>query len=220
MSHPCDANCGRYFNSIRLKNTHLTSARSCSWYVKARLRDLGNNDAEDGEPLSTLMEPDPQAHQHVEDQEWLEYNPQQDPDIDMGFGPYGDGDGLQFLPAEPIEILDENRPQTAENSIDLRSRHSRHTVLDNDDDECIIMVDEDAGRIFRKEIPPRYTQDREGDTLMEEDREPNPFAPFSSELDWRVAHWAVKDGPGHNAFNRLLKIPGVSNIASFIKPQL
>ena len=81
-------------------------------------------------------------------------------------------------------------------------------------------MDEDAGRIFRKEIPPRYTQDREGDTLMEEDSEPNPFAPFSSELDWRIAHWAVKDGPGHNAFNRLLEIPGVSNFESFIKPQL
>ncbi|KAF8958087.1 hypothetical protein BDZ97DRAFT_1668977 [Flammula alnicola] len=44
---------------------------------------------------------------------------------------------------------------------------------------------------------------------MSEGGELNPFAPFSSELDWRVAQWAVKDGPGHNAFNRLLEIPGV-----------
>ncbi|KAF8871060.1 hypothetical protein CPB84DRAFT_1818259 [Gymnopilus junonius] len=33
--------------------------------------------------------------------------------------------------------------------------------------------------------------------------------PFSSELDWRFAEWAVKDGPGQNAIDRLLAIPGV-----------
>lgn len=218
MSHPCDANCGRYFNSIRSKNAHLTSARSCSWYTKTRLRDLGVNDEEVGEPLSTSMETDLQVDQQVEDPGWLEYDPQEDPDVAMEFGPYGDE--LQFIPAEPLANLDENRRQAAENNIHLGTKHSRHTVLDDDDDERIILVDEDAGRIFRKETPPRYTQDREGDTLMEEDSESNPFAPFSSELDWRIAHWAVKDGPGHNAFNRLLEIPGVSNFESFIKPQL
>ncbi|KAF8874329.1 hypothetical protein CPB84DRAFT_1690242 [Gymnopilus junonius] len=35
------------------------------------------------------------------------------------------------------------------------------------------------------------------------------FMPFSSELDWRFAEWAVKDGPGQNAIDRLLAIPGV-----------
>jgi hypothetical protein len=179
---------------------------------------LGVNDKEEGEPLSTLMETDLQVDQQVEDPQWLDYDPQEDPDVAMEFGPYGDE--RQFFPAEPLENLDENRPQAAENNIYLGTKNSRHTVLDDDDDERNILVDEDAGRIFRKETPPRYTQDREGDTLMEEDGEPNPFAPFSSELDWRVAHWAVKDGPGHNAFNRLLEIPGVSNFGSFIKPQL
>jgi hypothetical protein len=200
MSHPCDANCGRYFNSIKSKNSHLTSARSCSWYQKARLRDLGVNDMEDE------VAPDLQVHQDVGDQEWLEYDPQQDPDVDMEFGPYGDE--LHFLPTEPKEILDESEPQTAENQRITASRH----VLDDDSDERVIIVDEDAGRILRKEPPPSYTRDRDGDALMEEDGGPNPFAPFSSELDWRVAHWAVKDGPGHNAFNRFLEIPGVSNL--------
>ncbi|KAF8165815.1 hypothetical protein B0H34DRAFT_794159 [Crassisporium funariophilum] len=35
------------------------------------------------------------------------------------------------------------------------------------------------------------------------------FFPFLLELDWKVAQWAVKDGPGHSAFDRLLEIPGV-----------
>ena len=131
----------------------------------------------------------------------------------MEFGPYGDE--LQFLPDEPEEIRPELRPQAADNHILQGTALSTHTVLDDDDsdDEHITIVDEDADKILRKEAPPRYTQvDREGDTLMEEGGEPNPFAPFSSELDWRVAHWAVKDGPGHNAFNRFLEIPGVSNL--------
>lgn len=210
MSLPCDAKCGRYFNTIKSKNSHLTSAKSCSWYAKAKLRDLGVNDVEDGVPLPTLIASDLEVQQHVEDPGWQEYDPQHDPDVAMEFGPYGEE--LQFLPVGPNEILDENQLQTADNINFQGATHSRHAVLDDDDDERIIVVDEDAGRIFRKEAPPRYTEDREGDTLMEEDGEPNPFSPFSSELDWRVAHWAVKDGPGHNAINRFLEIPGVSNL--------
>ena len=36
------------------------------------------------------------------------------------------------------------------------------------------------------------------------------FAPFASEMDWRIAEWVIKDGIGHNSFNRLVSIPGVS----------
>jgi len=37
----------------------------------------------------------------------------------------------------------------------------------------------------------------------------NPFAPFTSEMEWRITRWAVKDGIGHKSFDRLLSIPGV-----------
>jgi hypothetical protein len=41
----------------------------------------------------------------------------------------------------------------------------------------------------------------------------NLYAPFASELDWRIAQWAVKDRPGQNAFfDGLLKISGVCGI--------
>jgi hypothetical protein len=183
-------------------NSHLTSAKSCSWYEKARLRDLGDNDMDGGVTLPRLVASDLEVHHHAEDE--------QDSDVDMEFGPYGDE--IQFLPAEGNEVLDETQPETADNTTFQRATQSRHEVLDDDDDERIIIVDEDAGRILRKETPPSYNQDRDGDALMEEDGQPNPFAPFSSELDWKVAHWAVKDGPGHNALNRLLEIPGVSNL--------
>ncbi|KAJ3500836.1 hypothetical protein NLJ89_g9614 [Agrocybe chaxingu] len=37
----------------------------------------------------------------------------------------------------------------------------------------------------------------------------NPFAPFATEMDWRVAKWVVEDGIGHQSFDRLLQIPGL-----------
>jgi hypothetical protein len=38
---------------------------------------------------------------------------------------------------------------------------------------------------------------------------PNPYAPFSSKMDWEVARWAKLRGSGSTAFTDLLKIPGV-----------
>jgi hypothetical protein len=57
--------------------------------------------------------------------------------------------------------------------------------------------------------------DVDGEPGMDVDGEPgmekqNPYAPFTSELDWRIARWTVKDNPGHKVFDRLLSIPGVS----------
>jgi hypothetical protein len=204
MSHPCEAKCGRYFTSIKSMNSHLTSAKSCSWYPKERLRELGVNDINEEVSLSLAIPPDLQVHGHVEFEGeegdgWEAYDPQQDPDIAMEFGPYEDE--FRFLPDEPEDIGVDNHIYEG----------SRHMVLDDKDDKRITIVDEDAGRILRheKEAP---QVDREGDTLMEEGGEPNTFAPFSSELDWRVAQWAVKDGPGHNAFNRFLEIPEVNTV--------
>ena len=51
---------------------------------------------------------------------------------------------------------------------------------------------------------------------MEVEETQNPFSPFTSELDWKIGRWAVKDGPGHNAFDRLLQIPGVSPLYIWI----
>ncbi|KAI0639530.1 hypothetical protein C8Q77DRAFT_1224356 [Trametes polyzona] len=37
----------------------------------------------------------------------------------------------------------------------------------------------------------------------------NPYAPFRSEIDWKIAQWAKMQGPGSNAFSDLLAIKGV-----------
>ncbi|KAL1700331.1 hypothetical protein EV121DRAFT_214394, partial [Schizophyllum commune] len=40
------------------------------------------------------------------------------------------------------------------------------------------------------------------------------YLPFASELDWRIALWAVKEDVSQGAFNRLLAIPGVRDSLS------
>lgn len=37
----------------------------------------------------------------------------------------------------------------------------------------------------------------------------NPWAPFTSEIDWKVTRWAKLRGPGSTAFSELLAIVGV-----------
>lgn len=39
----------------------------------------------------------------------------------------------------------------------------------------------------------------------------NIWAPFVSQIDWEVAHWAKMRGPGSTAFSELLAIDGVGN---------
>ena len=39
---------------------------------------------------------------------------------------------------------------------------------------------------------------------------PNPYAPFSSRLDWEIARWAKMRGPGSNSLTELLRIEGMS----------
>ena len=38
----------------------------------------------------------------------------------------------------------------------------------------------------------------------------NPYAPFTSQLDWKVARWAKMRGSGSTAFTELLEIEEVS----------
>jgi hypothetical protein len=42
---------------------------------------------------------------------------------------------------------------------------------------------------------------------------PSPFSPFSSKLEWEIAHWAKMRGPSSTAFNKLIEIEDVSIIS-------
>ena len=97
--------------------------------------------------------------------------------------------------------------------------------LDDDEDTRTEEEYTSAGKVIRMnstlhELWRRRFQDLgEGDSDVEMgDAEGNPeqvlYHPFASELDWRIANWMIKDNPGHNAFDRLLLIPGVSTVAT------
>jgi len=40
----------------------------------------------------------------------------------------------------------------------------------------------------------------------------NPFSPFSSKIEWEIAHWAKTRGPSSTAFTELMSIEGVGGI--------
>ena len=45
----------------------------------------------------------------------------------------------------------------------------------------------------------------------------NPWTPFTSEIDWKIAYWVKMCGPGSTVFSDLLSINGVSGIIIFGK---
>jgi hypothetical protein len=48
----------------------------------------------------------------------------------------------------------------------------------------------------------------------------NPFSPFSSKIEWEIAHWAKTRGPNSTAFQELLSIKGVCGIITLSEPEL
>ncbi|TFY51376.1 hypothetical protein EVG20_g11027 [Dentipellis fragilis] len=46
------------------------------------------------------------------------------------------------------------------------------------------------------------------DEQQKKGRAMGDWSPFQSEMDWRVAKWAIQEGIGHNAFNRFFSIEG------------
>jgi hypothetical protein len=156
-----------------------------------------------------------------------DYDPHEDEDFDgiadVDLGP----NDYHFIPHEidSGNVDDEagaaERPGRPHPSVQNMAQAERH-VLDDDQDERIIIVEKEAGQVHRMESPPHFHAraseiDPEGDINMTETSN-NSFHPFNSELDWRVAQWAIKDNPGHKAFDRLLSIPGVRH--QMLNPRL
>jgi hypothetical protein len=172
--------------------------------MKGKLRQLDIDDA----PPQPLNQNTPTID---DEDDWDTYNPAEDPDVDFDIDDlYNALDDLHFLPNTPTPLSEDQGgpgPQTASNQIErvVSQAPNRHRVLDDDDDSRVIDEDLIAGKKIK---PPT---DKDGDIVMEGDEMENPFFPFTSELDWKIGRWAVKDGPGHNAFDRLLQIPGVSS---------
>ncbi len=102
-----------------------------------------------------------------------------------------------------------------------RSAQYQCRVLEEEEDTRVVEEDMRDGRLIRMSDSMHDiwkaefgTKDSGEDVNMKDpDKDPNSdsqYAPFASELDWRIADWMVRESPGHNAFDRLLAIPGVS----------
>ncbi|KAF7371466.1 hypothetical protein MVEN_00001000 [Mycena venus] len=115
-----------------------------------------------------------------------------------------DDDIFHFIPLDP----DEPGPSSAP-----RSFHH----LSDEDDRRVVDSHPTAGKVIRMNdnLHAKWKRsfglaiDPDGDIEMEGLDSPTAFTPFASELDWRIANWVIKEGPGHKAFDRLLNIPGV-----------
>jgi hypothetical protein len=212
--------------------THLACSRSCRWYMNGKLKEW---DLEDQGEDPTEREDLVTSGGDLGMGDFADYEPDLDSDLDledMDFGPndyefipqdqINEGDAAEEEPDE--DLIEEMEgieypeagpgPQTAVNRLRAyASAHAGYRISEDEDDERVVVVDKDAGQVRRKERPPgSKICDEEGDIDMAE----NPFHPFNSELDWRIAQWAIKEDPGHKAFDRLLSIPGVSH--TFCRP--
>lgn len=184
-------------------------SKRCGWYMMGKLKDLQTDlNVDPVHPTS------PQSNTPVD---WETYNPEEDPDFEVIhpapflWEPEVEENTHRYPQAGP-------GPQTAANRIQLAARKY---VLDDDDDQRITEWAPGTGRVIRTDTPPSFIpsspqpSNNTMDDAMDIDDNENPqsppskYFPFSSELDWMIARWAIKDGPGHNAFDRLLEIPGV-----------
>jgi hypothetical protein len=151
-----------------------------------------------------------------------DYYPDLDSDLDLEDLDFGPND-YEFISQDGGNAAEEEEemememegieagpgPQTAANRLraSAAAAHAGYRVLEEDNDERVVVVEKNAGHVHRKEKPPSskiYDKDSEGAI----DMTINSFHPFNSELDWRIAQWAIKEDPGHKAFDRLLSIPG------------
>ena len=104
------------------------------------------------------------------------------------------------------------------------SRHSHSLLAEEEEDDRETELHSTAGKVIRidQTIHEKWRQQfglsgeedemrTEGTSDEDQHEADHLFYPFASKLDWEVACWAVQEGIGHKAFDRLLAIPGVSN---------
>ncbi|KAJ3965372.1 hypothetical protein EV361DRAFT_810815 [Lentinula raphanica] len=116
-----------------------------------------------------------------------------------------------LLPTESADLLQELEE---ENDI-FHFIPKLRSFDDMEDEEKIVEENLEAARIIRMdsslETRWRLAHNLEVDHPMD-GSSPLPdeaFAPFATEMDWKIAEWVIKDGIGHKSLDRLLAIPGV-----------
>ena len=194
--------CLRLFGTRQGVNSHLSSAKSCKWYRKGKIRDLSLNDIQIDEEENEALKENTSVLQDVNNSDYMDSFPEGE-----------DGDFFNDFASEGMdeyELIPENVPATPlPASMASSSRlpsQSQNRSLEDEDDTRYIEEHPTAGKV----LPSTAAADSDGDINMEEFTEKNTLSPFSLDLDWKIAEWVVKESVGHSAVDRLLEIPGVS----------
>ncbi|TFK46455.1 hypothetical protein OE88DRAFT_1638237 [Heliocybe sulcata] len=207
-SRTCPA-CYVCFNTIQGMHAHLSMSKKCAWYRKGKNRDMsetssasgGGDLMEIGESAGDVGGVESEVEEDEIDEEIEENLEQYEENMMQWFDDLEQREAEPEGPSTSAHRLDDAADSqiTEENTRGghiLRMESNIHSkwkslFVEREKDADVTMGNSDNG-----------DQDSEGDTS-------NPFFPFASELDWRVAKWAIEEGPGQSAFDRFLDIPGI-----------
>ncbi|KAI0739541.1 hypothetical protein C8Q80DRAFT_1051838, partial [Daedaleopsis nitida] len=179
--HICPV-CSKLFATSGGRNSHLKTARSCSWYRRGKLRAL---DIErEGGHMDIQPEDTDHPMPHDDHAEW---------DAEDIFEELPPNDIFHFLPLDP-------QPSGSHTTV-----YEEVTTSGQ-----VIWMNATLHDRWKKHFSV-YGQDKDGDIDMAPAPEDDQlrFHPFASQLDWQIAHWFVKEQPSHKSFDHLLQIPGV-----------
>ncbi|KAE9389231.1 hypothetical protein BT96DRAFT_947028 [Gymnopus androsaceus JB14] len=176
----CPAGCGKAFNTVQACNSHVTQARSCQWYH--------------GFEKSTALDKVLELNANVDHEE---------------------------LGSNYMQMEDEGDPEATDEQVgELLQEHEEennffHFVQLNPEPETVEVEHATGGTVIRMEQSLHDRWHHAHNLPIEDEPMEGPsakahlFAPFASEMDWRIAESVVKDNIGHNSFDCLLQIPGV-----------
>ncbi|KAG1744088.1 uncharacterized protein EDB91DRAFT_1050852 [Suillus paluster] len=191
MLYKCPAaGCTRSFSTTQGLNSHLRNASSCKWYKLGKRRELDRENNEDMDEFRIEGLPDGLADEAHIIIQGMDHNAQDMMDVDI---PIHDDHPVPGPSRHPHSLREEG---------DTRVTESHPTA------GRVICIDQSVHAKWRLQ----FGLCNEAESSVPEDQDDDSlFYPFASRLDWQVGCWAVQEGIGHKAFDRLLAILGVKD---------
>ncbi|EGO30873.1 hypothetical protein SERLADRAFT_404854 [Serpula lacrymans var. lacrymans S7.9] len=200
--------CGKLLKTPQGIMAHLSMSAICAWYRKGKRREL---EADNLGPEQVVFD-EVNLDENFYDQEDYDSDGSEDIFLNSLQEPFNN-----FLndPAMQGNIQYNLNPDPEMQASSSCHPHSLHFNLDNNDDndERVVEQNENAGKVIRVDLDAHnkwresFHQLHQDDDEMDVDLPDNRWAPFSTELDWKFAHWALQEGVGQKSLDRLLAIP-------------
>lgn len=204
--------CHKRMKTLQGVTAHLQMAKSCQWYKKGKLRELTLPGRLGEEVMSRAVEDQP-----------VPVPPREEPELDPMEVVEEFGQQMYDLIPPFSNDEDDTPPNHGDQQESGEGEEDTRIVEEYLSAGRVIRLDETIHQLWRRRFGEEEAEGMDVD-MSDDTGQPsssyNAFAPFASELDWRVAHWAVSEGIGHKSFNRLMEIPGVRLSVSLVKPQV